>query len=114
MRRITIITGLLAAALVPAASAHATRPLAKADAERIAVRHVQNSASAAESYGVYEVTNTTHRCQRASAGRIACNFAIYLRALSPDATDHLCLSSVSIVRTPGNRIVRQTSDLVCD
>ena len=47
MRRTTtttiIITGLLAAALVPAASASAARPLAKADAERIAVRHVQNS-----------------------------------------------------------------------
>jgi hypothetical protein len=114
MRRITIITGLLAAALVPAASAHATGPLAKADAERIAVRHVQNSASAAASYGVYEVTNTTHRCQRASARRIACNFALYLRGLTPEGTDHLCLSSVSIERAPGNRIVRQTSDLVCD
>ena len=114
MRRITIITGLLAAALVPAASAQAASPLAKADAERIVVRHVQNSASAAASYGVYEVTNTSHRCQRASARRIACNFAIYLRALTPDATDHLCLSSVSIVRTPQDRIVRQTSDLVCD
>jgi hypothetical protein len=117
MRRTTttiIITGLLAAALVPAASASAVRPLAKADAERIAVRHVQNSASAAESYGVYDVTNTSHRCQRASAGRIACNFALYLRALTPDVTDHLCLSSVTIVRTPGGRIVQQTSDLVCD
>src|SRR3954468_258257 len=109
-----IITGLLAAALVPAASASAASPLAKADAERIAVRHVQNSASAAASYGVYEVTNTTPRCQRASAGRIACNFALYLRALTPDARDHLCLSSISIARTPGNGIVRQPSDLVCD
>jgi hypothetical protein len=114
MRRITIITGLLAAALVPAASAHAARPLAKADAERIAVRHMQNSATAAESYGVYAVTNTTHRCQRASARRVACNFALYLRGLTPEATDHLCLSSVSVVRTPEDRIVRQTSELACD
>ena len=114
MRRITIITSLLAAALVPAASAHAARPLAKADAERIAVRQVQDTVSAAESYGVYDVTNTTHRCQRASAGRIACNFALWLRALTPDTTDHVCLSSIVIARTPGNGIVRQTSDLVCD
>jgi hypothetical protein len=113
MRRITIITGLLAVALVPAASAHAARPLAKADAERIAVRHIQNGASAAASYGVYEVTNTSHRCQRASAGRIACNFALWLRALTPETTDHLCLSSVVVARTPENRIVQQTSDLTC-
>jgi hypothetical protein len=114
MRRITIITGLLAAALVPAASAHAARPLAKADAERVAVRHVQASVSAAEAYGVYEVKGTSHRCQRASAGRIACNFAVYLRALTPEATDHLCLSSVVIARSPGGRIVRETADLTCD
>jgi hypothetical protein len=114
MRRITIITGLLAAALVPAASAHAARPLAKADAERVAVRHVQASVSAAEAYGVYEVKGTSHRCQRASAGRIACNFALYLRALTHEATDHLCLSSVVIARSPGGRIVRETADLTCD
>jgi hypothetical protein len=114
MRRITIITGLLAAALVPAASAHAARPLAKADAERVAVRHVQASVSAAEAYGVYEVKGTSHRCQRASAGRIACNFAVYLRALTPEATDHLCLSSVVIARSPGGRIVRETAPLTCD
>jgi hypothetical protein len=29
-------------------------------------------------------------------------------------TDHLCLSSVAIVRTPGGRIVRETADLTCD
>ena len=116
MRRTTtiIITGLLAAALVPAASAHAARPLAKADAERIAVRHIQSTVSAARSYGVYEVTNTSHRCERASAGRVACNFALYLKGLTPESRDHLCLSSVVIARTPGNGIVRQTSDLVCD
>jgi hypothetical protein len=114
MRRITIITSLLAAALVPAASAHAARPLAKADAERIAVRHIQSSASAAESYGVYEVANTSHRCERASAGRIACNFALWLRAVTPDATDHLCVSSVVIARSPGGRMVRETADLTCD
>ena len=66
MRRITIITGLLAAALVPAASAHAARPLAKADAERIAVRQVQDSVSAAESYGVYEVKSTSTSSAAAS------------------------------------------------
>jgi hypothetical protein len=113
MRRITIITGLLAAALVPAASAHAARPLAKADAERIAVRHIQDSVSAAKAYGIYEVTNTTYRCQRASARRIACNFALWLRGLTPSTTDHLCLSSVAIVRTSGNRLIEQTGDLTC-
>ena len=116
MRRTTtiIITGLLAAALVPAASAHAARPLAKADAERIAVRHIQSTVSAARSYGVYEVTNTSHRCQRASARRIACNFALFLRSLTPETADHLCLSSVAIVRTPGDRIVRESAALTCD
>jgi hypothetical protein len=116
MRRNTtiIITGLLAAALVPAASASAGRPLAKADAERVAVRHMQASVSAAEAYGIYEVKGTSHRCQRASAGRIACNFALWLRALTPETKDHLCLSSVAIVRTPGGRIVRETAPLTCD
>jgi hypothetical protein len=116
MRRTTtiIITGLLAAALVPVASASAGRPLAKADAERIAVRHVQDSASAAEAYGLYAVKSTSHRCQRASAGRIACNFALYLRGLTSEARDHLCLSSVVIVRSPGGRIVRETAPLTCD
>ncbi len=114
MRRITIITSLLAAALVPAASAHAARPLAKADAERIVVRQVQDTVSAAESYGVYEVANTSHRCERASAGRIACNFALWLRAVTPEATDHLCVSSVVVGRSPGGRIVRETADLTCD
>jgi hypothetical protein len=114
MRRITIITSLLAAALVPVASAHAARPLAKADAERIAVRQVQDTVSAAESYGVYEVANTSHRCQRASAGRVSCDFALWLRALTPEATDHLCLSSVVIARSPGGQIVRGTADLTCD
>ena len=71
MRRITIITSLLAAVLVPAASAHAARPLAKADAERIAVRQVQDTVSAAESYGVYQVANTSHRCQRARSSNSA-------------------------------------------
>ena len=114
MRRITIITSLLAAALVPVASAHAARPLAKADADRIAVRQVQDSASAAESYGVYEVANTSHRCQRASAGRISCDFALWLRAITPEATDHLCLSSVVIARSSGGRIVVGTAPLTCD
>ncbi len=114
MRRITIITSLLAAALVPAASAHAARPLAKADAERIAVRQVQDTVSAAESYGVYEVATTSHRCERASAGRIACNFALWLRAVTPEATDHLCVSSVVVGRSSGGRIVRETADLTCD
>jgi hypothetical protein len=109
-----IITGLLAAAVVPVASAQAARPLAKADAERIAVRHMQATVSAAEAYGVYAVKSTSRRCQRVSAGRIACNFALYLRGLTPEATDHLCLSSVAIVRTPGDRIVRETAALTCD
>jgi hypothetical protein len=114
MRRITIITGLLAAALVPVTSAHAGRPLAKADAERVAVRHLQDNVSAAESYGMYDVKSTSHRCQRASANRVACNFALWLRGIKPGATDHLCLGSVAILRTPAGRIERgETSALTC-
>jgi len=63
---------------------------------------------------VYAVNSTSHSCQRASAGRIACNFAVYLRALTPEVRDHLCLSSVVIARSPGGRIVKETAPLTCD
>lgn len=114
MRRITIITGLLAAAALPVASAQAGRPLAKADAERVAVRHLQVSVAAAEAYGAYDVKSTSQRCQRASASRIACNFALWLRAVMPGLTDHVCLSSVTILRSSAGRIVRETTTPACD
>lgn len=113
MRRITIITSLLAAAFVPAASAHAAAPIARADAERIAVRQIQVSTSNQEAYGAYEVTRTSHRCQRVNARRISCNYALFLRGLIREATETLCLSNVAVVRTAAGRIVRQSYPLVC-
>jgi hypothetical protein len=113
MRRITIITTLLAAALVPAASAHAAGRLSRADAERIAVRHIQSSASSQEANGAYVVIRTSRRCHRVTARRIACNFALFLRGLTPQATDTACVSTVYVVLTPRGRIIKQTWPLVC-
>ena len=113
MRRITIIATLLAAALVPAASAHAAGTLARADADRIVVRHIQASASSQEAYGAYVVIRTSRRCERLSARRIACNFALFLMGLTPQATNRLCLSTVHVVRLPRGRIVKQSSPVVC-
>jgi len=107
MRRIIITTGLVAAALATAPAAQGASVLARADAEPVAVRHIQRSAQNKAAYGLYEVTNTSYRCQRIRGGRFACNFALFLRGLMPQATEQVCLSTVGIVRTRGGRIVTQ-------
>jgi hypothetical protein len=107
MRRIAIITGLVAAALATAPAAQGARPLARAVAEPVAVRHIQVSAQNKAAYGLYEVTKTSHRCQRLRGDGWACNFALFLRGLMPQATEQVCLSTVEIVRARGGRVVTQ-------
>ena len=104
MRRITITIGLLAAGLAVVPAADAARPLARAVAEPMAVQHVQRSANNKAAYGLYEVTRTTHSCQRILAQRFACNYALFLRGLLPQAKETLCLGTVAIVRTANGRI----------
>jgi hypothetical protein len=114
MRRITITIGLLAAGLTVVPAADAARPLARAVAEPMAVQQVQRSADNKAAYGLYEVTRTTHSCQRIRARRFACNYALFLRGLIPQATQTLCLGTVAIVRTPAGRIsAQQPADVTC-
>jgi hypothetical protein len=113
MRRITIITGLVAAALATAPAAHAS-PLARAVAEPVAVRHINVSAQNKAAYGLYDVTKTSHRCHRLRGDGWACNFALFLKGLMPQATEEVCLSTVEIVRSRGGRVVTQRpARLVC-
>ena len=114
MRRITITIGLLAAGLAVVPAADAARPLARAVAEPMAVQHVQRSANNKAAYGLYEVTRTTHRCQRIRAQRFACNYALFLRGLTPQAKETLCLGTVAIVRTGAGRVAaQQPFDVTC-
>jgi hypothetical protein len=114
MRRITIITGLVAAALATAPAAHAARPLARAVAEPVAVRHIQVNAQNKAAYGLYDVTNTSYRCQPLRGSGFSCNFALFLRGLMPQATEQVCLSTVEVVRSRAGRVVTQhPARLVC-